>query len=91
MVSVGVRELREHMSKLLERVRTQGEVIEITLHGETVARLVPVHPPAAAEGELEGKMAALWADIDQLAAEIGANWPQGISAVDAVRETRREL
>ena len=30
-------------------------------------------------------------DLDALAAEIGAAWQDGMSAVDAVREQRREL
>lgn len=38
--SVGVRELRQSASKLLELVST-GEIIEITDRGNLVARLVP--------------------------------------------------
>ena len=44
MESVGVRELRQNASALLERVAT-GETIEITNHGHPVARLVPVPVP----------------------------------------------
>lgn len=87
MVSVGVRELRDHVSKLLQQVRDQGEVIEITYHGEAVARLVPVKPAHVEPAE----MAAVWSDLDQLAAEIGASWPEQVSAADAVAEDRREL
>lgn len=87
MVTVGVRELKQHTSKLLRRVREEGEIIEVTYHGEVIARLVPVHPPAATVRN----MAAIWADLDQLTAEISAKWPEGVSAVEAVREVRREL
>lgn len=87
MISVGVRELREQVSKLLQRVREQGEVVEITYHGETVARLVPVKPALVAPATLAG----VWTDVDQLAAEIGNHWPETLTAVDAVREERREL
>ena len=39
--SVGVRELRQSASKLLDHVK-DGLVIEITEHGVPVARLVPI-------------------------------------------------
>ncbi len=45
MVTIGIRELKQQTSKILRRVREDGETIEITYHGETVARLVPVNPP----------------------------------------------
>jgi prevent-host-death family protein len=44
MISVGVRELREDLSKLLQQVREQGEIIEITIRGEPVARVTPIKP-----------------------------------------------
>lgn len=87
MVTVGVRELKQETSKILRRVREEGEIIEITYHGEVIARLVPVAPPAPADKEI----AAVWANLDQLTAEISAKWPEGVSAVDAIREVRREL
>lgn len=87
MVTVGVRELKQHTSKLLRRVREEGAIIEVTYHGEVIARLVPVIPSVAAERDV----AAIWADLDQLTAEISAKWPEGVSAVEAVREVRRDL
>ncbi len=39
--TVGVRELRQAASKILDRVK-EGVVIEITEHGVPVARLVPI-------------------------------------------------
>ncbi|MBK7180336.1 MAG: type II toxin-antitoxin system prevent-host-death family antitoxin [Chloroflexi bacterium] len=87
MVTVGVRELKQETSKILRRVREEGEIIEITYHGEVIARLVPVAPPEPTDEEI----AAVWANLDQLTAEISAKWPEGVSAVDAIREVRREL
>lgn len=87
MVTVGIRELKQETSKLLRRVREEGEIIEITYHGEVIARLVPVAPPEPTDKEI----AAVWANLDQLTAEISAKWPEGVSAVDAIREVRREL
>jgi prevent-host-death family protein len=39
--SVGVRELRQSASKILDQVK-EGSVFEITEHGVPVARLVPI-------------------------------------------------
>jgi prevent-host-death family protein len=41
MERIGVRELRQHASRYLARVRA-GETIEVTDRGRLVARLVPV-------------------------------------------------
>ncbi|MCB8977081.1 MAG: type II toxin-antitoxin system prevent-host-death family antitoxin [Ardenticatenaceae bacterium] len=87
MISVGIRELKQQTSKLLRRVRENGEIIEITYHGESIARLVPVAQPETSDEDI----AAVWADLDQLTAEISAKWPEGVSAVDAVKDVRREL
>jgi prevent-host-death family protein len=87
MLTVGIRELKTNTSEIIRRVRERSEVVDITHRGEVVARLVPVAPLLPAPEET----AAILADLDQLAAEIGAAWPEGVSAVDAVREVRREL
>ncbi len=87
MRRVGVRELKQQTSSILRRVREEGEVIEITYHGEVVARLVPVSPsPPAGE-----EMAAILADLEQLSAEISARWPEGVSAQEAIDDVRRDL
>lgn len=87
MISVGVRELREDLSKILQRVRDEGEVIEITLRGEAVARMIPLkkQPPSPEES------AKRFSDLDQLIAEIGARTKDNVGAVETVREMRREL
>ncbi len=41
MKVVGVRDLKAHLSETLEEVES-GEVIEITNHGRSVARIVPI-------------------------------------------------
>lgn len=40
MRSVNVTELRQHLPAYLESVRQEGE-IAVTLHGRTIARIVP--------------------------------------------------
>lgn len=88
MATVGVRELKEQTSQILRRVREGRETIEVTYHGKVVARLVPVEEPKI---DNSAEIAAVWAEMDRLAAEIGARCPVGVSATDAVREGRREL
>jgi prevent-host-death family protein len=45
MRSVGVRELRQNASVLLDHVQQTGEEIEITNHGHPIARLTPIPTP----------------------------------------------
>ncbi len=51
MTRIGVRELRQHASRYLERVKA-GEVVEITDRGKLVALLVPPTPAATVRDEL---------------------------------------
>ncbi|MSQ13675.1 MAG: type II toxin-antitoxin system Phd/YefM family antitoxin [Dehalococcoidia bacterium] len=87
MREVGIRELKDHASELLREVRESKETIMITYRGKAVAQLVPVTDPE----KLRGEARAAWAEMDKLAEEIGRKWPKGVSAVEAVREQRREL
>jgi prevent-host-death family protein len=45
MVRIGVRELNQHTSRVLDRVK-RGTVVEVTERGQPVARVVPVAPAA---------------------------------------------
>jgi prevent-host-death family protein len=83
MVTVGVRELKQQASELVRMVRETGEEVQVTYHGEVVALLIPV------KRSQKNSEAKAWAQLDNLAAEIGARWPKGVSAVDAVTEARR--
>jgi prevent-host-death family protein len=83
MLTVGVRELKQRASELVRRVRESGEEVRVTYHGKVVALLIPVKQKEKVD---EG---AAWAELDLLAAEIGARWPEGVSAVEAVSEGRQ--
>jgi prevent-host-death family protein len=48
MARVGVRELRQNLSRYLDRVK-DGEALIVTEHGREVARLVPLGTNAYAE------------------------------------------
>jgi prevent-host-death family protein len=60
MEEIGVRELRNGLSKHLAKVK-RGEVITVTEHGQPVARIVPLAPPgfrrSLAELEAQGVVA----------------------------------
>ena len=88
MKRLGVRELKERISEMLHLVQEKGEIIEVTNRGEVIALLVPAHKPQQPTEQPGG---AIWTNFDRLAAEIGVRWPEGVSAVDAVRDVRREL
>ena len=82
MVTVGIRELKQQASELVRLVRETGNEVQVTYHGEVVALLIPVKPSKKGD-------ATAWTKLDLLAAEIGARWPKGVSAADAVAEVRR--
>jgi hypothetical protein len=50
-----------------------------------VARLEPIEDESVKRAEDW----AIWAEMHELAKEISAHWPAGVSAVEAVREQRR--
>ncbi len=87
MRAVGIRELKAKASELVREVRDNESSIDITYRGRVVARLVPVVPELAEARSVD----ELWAEMDELAAEISKSWPEGVSAADAIADVRREL
>ena len=49
---VNVTQLRQHLPEYLKQVQ-QGEEITITLHGKTIARIVPEHQETKREAALK--------------------------------------
>lgn len=84
--SIGVRELKTNPGKILRMVRDEHEQVDVTIRGEVVARIVPVRPGMTPE-----EHEAVWKRHKEIADQISASWPKGVSAVDAIREVRREL
>ncbi len=82
---VGLRELKERMSEIVRRVEVDGEAVEITRRGAVVARIVPVQnrPPFDREA-----FERRWAAHRELAKRISDGWPEGVTAVDAIRDVR---
>jgi prevent-host-death family protein len=84
MISVGVRELKQRASELIQTVREKRGVVYITYRGKVVAKIMPV-----VQSDLGEESEDAWATLDQLAAEISASWPKEVSALEAVTEVRR--
>ncbi|MBC8508810.1 MAG: type II toxin-antitoxin system prevent-host-death family antitoxin [Chloroflexi bacterium] len=82
MVTVGVRELKQQASELIRQVREDGREFQVSYRGEVVALVVPVTRPQQTDIE------DAWEQLDILAAEIGARWPEGVTSVEAVAEGR---
>lgn len=88
MDSVGIKQLNRDTSAVIRRVRDHQETLEVTYRGKVVARIVPV--PSSEEIPTRN-WEDVWDDMNRLAVRVTKRWPEGISAVDAVREQRREL
>jgi prevent-host-death family protein len=94
LARVGVRELRQNLSVYLDRVK-DGETLEVTEHGHSVAHLAPIPPKAAtrleqmvAEGSARPPTRSL---ADALATLPEIDWPEGApSASEVLIEMRGE-
>src|SRR5438309_195210 len=83
---VGLRELKEHTSQIVHRVRETGEPVDVTYCGKIIARIVPLvedRPKLSPEEWLR--------QMEEFANELSAVWPKGVSAVEAIREQRKDL
>ncbi len=84
MITIGIRELKAHTTEILRKVRVEGQPIDITFRGEVIARIVPVQRTTQ---QREQTLAA-WADLKQLAAEIGARKLPPIDTSTLMQEER---
>ena len=95
MVAIHVNELKERTEEVLRRLREMGEPVEIFDDGRMIAKLVPADEDAGVTGEASAakdeRTAAIWDELERLSVEIGRQWPAGVSAVQAVRDDRRDL
>jgi prevent-host-death family protein len=75
METIGVRELRQHASRYLERVKG-GETIEVTERGRPVALLVPTHQDFWLDLIASGQVAAATDGghvLDEVPADFGVD------------------
>ena len=83
-MEVGIRELKQRASELVRTVREDSQVIWITYHGKVVAKLSPAEAQSTSLETEEG-----WATLEQLSEEIGRAWGSGVTALEALSESRR--
>jgi prevent-host-death family protein len=86
--TIGVRELKNHASRLIRAVREEMAEYVVTLCGEPVAVLRQVIEQEAGrlrQAEIEKALA----EMKTLAGEVGAAWTSDKSGVELVAEQRR--
>jgi prevent-host-death family protein len=85
---IGVRELRQNLSRALEQVR-QGETLEVTKNGRPLARIVPVSYPTKLDQLIaEGKARPALRPMD-LTRPLRRS-STGMTASEALQEDRGE-
>jgi len=92
MDRVGVRELRQNLSRYLADVK-QGETFVVTERGREVARLSPSGPPDSPLARLVGERGATMPRADLLSLARGskaapAQGPPSLEVLDELREER---
>jgi prevent-host-death family protein len=91
MERVGVRELRQNLSKYLTEVKT-GETFVVTERGREVARLSPSGPADSPLARLVAERGATMPQRDLLAmpAKAPRKTPGGLSSEEVLEEMREE-
>lgn len=92
MAIIGVRELREEATRILQRVREEKAEYIITYQGRPIALLLPLDADRMEAMMMEAGKRALaggWAAYARLANELRQAWPQDRSAQSALDEVRR--
>jgi prevent-host-death family protein len=87
MKRIGIRELNQHASRVIDRVRN-GEVIEVTDRGKPVARVVPITDTPGLLGRLVQEGRALPPAAMGVIPMPPAVGDDGMSASDEVAEGR---
>ena len=88
--TVGVRELRDNLSRYLAMVRGGGEVV-VTEHGRPVARVIGIQGRSSAErlAELVAAGQMTPARARRRAAPRAVELPRGATVSDLVKDQRR--
>ena len=82
MKSIGLRELKDHLSEVIEEVE-RGESVEITKRGRAVARVVPLTQNVTME-----ERRAIVESLASLATEIGKHTGSS-NVAESISESRR--
>lgn len=85
MTEVGVRDLRDHLSRYLDDVRAGHELV-VTDRGTAIARLVPLHGERALDRLIrEGRVTPATSSLRELPAPVAASG----TVSDLVADQRR--
>lgn len=107
MSQVTLADLKADAEEILQYVQAGGEPVNIVRDGQVVASIMPPRtdprrasqcendvsnqePRPLTPKELE-QLAYAWQLRAELAERLERSWPKGVSAVDAVRDVRRDL
>lgn len=98
MKRIGIREFKNHSTKILKGVREEGARYVITHHGRPAAIVLPIDPdlPAdASDADLDQSVhrslsrADLRAELEALRQEVDRSWRVEESAVAVISDQRR--
>ena len=92
MDRIGIRELNQHTSRYITRVKA-GDTIEITERGEPVARLVPVRPPTSSLLDrlvASGEVRPATGDLLEILDSLPPLPPDGVDVAALLAESREE-
>lgn len=89
-IEIGVRELKNHTSKIVRAVREEAAEYVITVHGEPVALLRPLTELEEQKTRRE-KAVQFLEDLDELAWLVTAEWQSDQSGLALIEQQRREL
>lgn len=97
--TIDVQLLQPQTTKIIRRNDAGQELIEIMYQGEPIARVTLEHvfPSVSAATKVEAETETwaeqaekIWPGLTQLTADIGAHWPEGVSALDAIHDVHYE-
>jgi prevent-host-death family protein len=89
MASVGIRELRQNLSRYIDRVKA-GESLTVTERGREVARLTPAGPRDSPIARLVAERGATMPTLDLLELEWDDGLPPGAPPSSQVLDELRE-
>ena len=92
MPKVGIRELKNETSEIIRTVREEQVEYVVTYRGQPVATIRPILDEKDGRDIVNTRPdAEFWSQLDELRAEIEANWQSEKTAVELIEEQRRQL
>ena len=82
--TVGIRELKANISEILREIEEKGEIVEVTRHGNVVARLVP-----ARSGLSDAEIRVALTSLDAFTAEMGKHVTEPTNVAELLEDIRR--